>query len=130
MADLDIDLWDNAMRFTLEERLTRLALELLALGQSVVLEYGFWGRSERDRKRAEARANGVPVPVDLYYLSVPLEELWERVLTRNQSGSPDTVAISRTQLEEWAAMFQAPDAAELALFDRGAMMSDARTFPV
>ena len=74
MADLGIDHDDSATHDRLEERLSQLALTLLRAGQSVVLEYGFWGRSERDPKRAEARALGVPI--DLYYFNPPREELW------------------------------------------------------
>src|SRR5689334_12666174 len=48
MADLGIDHKDSVTHDRLEERLTKLALTLLGFGQSVVLEYGFWGRSERD----------------------------------------------------------------------------------
>ncbi|MFI5274465.1 MAG: ATP-binding protein, partial [Ktedonobacterales bacterium] len=41
-----------------------------------------------------------------------------------------TVTISRAELERMAGIFQAPDAAEFALFDRAAAVADARTFPV
>jgi predicted kinase len=128
MADLGLDHWDNVTRDRLEERLCRLALTLLELGQSVVLEYGFWGRSERDRKRAEAQAIGVPI--DLYYLDVPLDELWRRLLARNELGSHGIVTISRAFLERASGIFQAPDAAELALFDRAAVVTDAGAFPL
>jgi len=128
MTELGIDQGDGVTRGRLEGRLSRLALSLLGLGQSVVLEYGFWGRSERDQKRAEAQAIGVPI--DLYYFNPPLEELWQRLLARNQRGSRGTFMISRADLERWAGIFQTPDAAEFALFDRAAAVADARTFPV
>jgi predicted kinase len=130
MTDLALDLWDEALRTRLEVRLSQLAFELLRLGQSVVLEYGFWGRSERDQKRAEARALGVPI--DLYYLNPPFEELWRRLDERNQNTTHGTVVISRAELENYATIFQpqAPDAAELALFTRAATGVDARTFPI
>lgn len=128
MADLGIDHGDDVARDRLETRLTRLALSLLGLGQSVLLEYGFWGRSERDQKRAEAHAIGAPI--DLYYLNVPLEELWQRLRARNELSSHGTVTISRAELEQSAAIFQAPDADELALFDRAAVVTNARTFPL
>src|SRR5258708_10282769 len=51
MADLGIDHDDSVTHDRLEERLSQLALTLLRLGQSVVLEHGFWGRSEGDQKR-------------------------------------------------------------------------------
>ncbi|HEX9038517.1 MAG TPA: ATP-binding protein [Ktedonobacterales bacterium] len=129
MTDLGIDHWDDAFRDRLEAQLTRLALALLAIGQSVILEYGFWRRAERDQKRAEAHALGVPI--DCYYLNPPLEEVWRRLDARNQNPAAyGTVVIGRAHLEEWAALFQAPDAAELALFDRAAQVPDARGFPL
>lgn len=128
MADLGIDHGDSLTHDRLEARLTQLALSLLSRGLSVVLEYGFWGRSERDQKRAEAQSAGVPI--DLYSLNPPLEELWRRLLARNQRGAHGVVTISRAELERYARIFQAPDAGELALFDRAAVVGDARTFPI
>ncbi|WP_219502743.1 AAA family ATPase [Nonomuraea ceibae] len=38
----------------LERRFSRHAEELLRLGQTVVLEFGFWTRAEREEKRDPA----------------------------------------------------------------------------
>jgi predicted kinase len=86
------------------------------------------GRAERDRKRAEAHALGVPI--DLYYLNPPPEELWRRLHGRNQRGEHGTVPISQTDLHQWAGLFQAPDAAEFALFDTAIEVADARQHPL
>jgi predicted kinase len=56
MADLGIDLYDETFRDRLETRFTRLALTLLRLSQSVVLEYGFWARGARPQARRSPRA--------------------------------------------------------------------------
>lgn len=113
--DLGIDYYDEPKRVRLEERLWRLGQELLTLGQSVILENGFWAREERDELRLAARALGVAV--ELHYLEASLEELWRRLELRNEGAKPGTVPIKRTDLERWAAQFEAPDATELALFD-------------
>ena len=65
-----------------------LSQELLAKGQSVILEWGHWARVERDEKRLGARALGVGV--ELHYLDVPLEELIARanVAMCRASGQP------------------------------------------
>ncbi|MER7209550.1 ATP-binding protein [Streptosporangium sp. NPDC000239] len=55
-ADLGVDLFDADVRDRLERRFWEHAQELPALGQNVILEFGFWGRSERDEKRLRARA--------------------------------------------------------------------------
>lgn len=114
MADLGIDLWDEPMRDRLERVLWDLAQELLRLGQSVILESGFWLRSDRDEKRTGARTIGAAV--ELRYLYVPLDELSRRLEARVVSEA-GAARISRSDLERFAASFQPPDDDELALFD-------------
>jgi predicted kinase len=116
--DLGIDYYDEDRGVRLEQRLWRLGQELLGLGQSVILENGFWAREERDELRLGARSLGVAV--ELHYLEAPIDELWRRLETRNERAVPGTVPIKREDLERWALQFEAPDAAEQALFDEGA----------
>jgi predicted kinase len=115
--DLGIDYYDEAGRVRLEERLWRLGQELLGLGQSVILENGFWAREERDELRLAAR--GLGVAVELHHQEAPVDELWRRLERRNELGLPGTVPITRDDLERWAVQFEAPDGVELALFDAG-----------
>ncbi len=103
------------LRDRLEARLTAHAADLLRLGQSVILEYGFWAREERDRLRDMARALGVRV--ELHALLPSANELWRRLEVRNGEAPWGTARITRAQLEAWSALFQAPDAVELAAFD-------------
>ena len=62
-------------------------------------------------------ARGLGVGVELHFLDVPVDELWRRIEARNSEPPWDSAPIRRANLEEWAALFQAPGAAELALFD-------------
>jgi predicted kinase len=117
--ELGIDYYDDQRRVQLENRLWQLGQELLALGQSVILENGFWAREERDELRLGARTLGVAV--ELHYLEAPLEELWRRLELRNDEARPGAVPIKREDLEKWALQFEAPDAAERALFDEAAL---------
>jgi predicted kinase len=116
--DLGIDYYDEEGRVRLEARLWRLGQELLGFGQSVILENGFWAREERDELRLAARDLGVPV--ELHYLEAPVGELWRRLEIRNEEGRPGAAPIKREDLEQWAQQFEAPDAAEVALFDEPA----------
>ena len=113
--DLGIDYYDDQRRVRLENRLWRLGQELLTLGQSVILENGFWTREERDELRLRARRLGVAV--ELHYLDAPVEELWRRLKLRNDEARPGAVPIQREDLQKWALQFEAPYAAERALFD-------------
>jgi predicted kinase len=114
-AQLGHDVWDDAFRVRLEGQLWALTRELLALGQSVILEWGHWARRERDEKRLGARALGVGV--ELHYRDVPLQELVARAERRSASGEWSASPITRAHFEQWAAIFQAPDEEELGLFD-------------
>jgi predicted kinase len=115
MHDLEIDYYDEQGRVRLEQRLWRLSQELLELGQSVILENGFWAREERDELRLGARTLGVAV--ELHYLEASVDELWRRLEIRNEHAVAGTVPVTREDLDNWAQQFEAPDAAELGLFD-------------
>jgi predicted kinase len=110
------DPWDDDVRPLIEGQLWTLTQDLLAQGQSVILEWGHWARAERDEKRLAARALGVGV--ELHYLDAPLEELIERAERRNVSGEWSASPMTRAHFEQWAGSFQPPDEEELLLFDQ------------
>jgi predicted kinase len=112
---LGADVWDDEFRVRLEHQLWVLTQELLARGQSVILEWGHWARVERDEKRLGARALGVGV--ELHYLDVPLDHLIERAERRNVSGEWAASPMTRAHFATWAMTFQPPDDAEISLFD-------------
>lgn len=112
MEDLGISLLDGKFRDKLEKRFWQLGQEILKLGENVILEYGFWGKSERDEKLQDARKLGVGV--ELHYLDVPDDELRRRLEKRGMEGD-DVILAGR--LEEWSAQFERPDEAELKLYD-------------
>ena len=114
-TQLGLDVWDDELRVRLERQLWALTLELLAGGQSVILEWGHWARAERDEKRIGARAVGVGV--ELHYLDAPLEELIERAQRRTASGEWSASPMTPAHFEEWATIFEPPDDDELRLFD-------------
>jgi len=107
--------WDEPTREKVEHELWRLAQEILRRGLSVVLDFGLWARIERDEMRDAAR--GLGVGIELHYLDVPTEELWRRIEARNSEPPWDSHPIRRADLDRWVRVFQAPDVAELALFD-------------
>jgi predicted kinase len=107
--------WDTPTREKVELELWHLAQEILRLGLKVVLDFGLWARIERDEMRSVARDLGVGV--ELHYLEVPTDELWRRIQARNSQPHWDSYPIRRADLDGWLRLFQAPDAAELALFD-------------
>ena len=112
MKALALDLYDEERRGRIEVLQWKLAQELLALGLVVIIEWGTWGRSERDALRLGARALGAAV--ELHYLDAPLDVLFERIQRRGMEHPP----ITRDALARWRDAFQAPTAEEIALFDQ------------
>lgn len=102
-------------RGRVEQMQWRIALQVLRLGCSVVVDWGVWARAERDVCRQEARAAGARVV--LCFLDVPFDKLWERVAQRNAMRPADTFEISRTDLARWCSLFEPPTTEELALYD-------------
>src|SRR5664280_3249906 len=115
-TQLGADLWDEEFRVHLEHQLWILSQDLLARGQSVILEWGDWARVERDEKRLGARALGVGV--ELHYLHAPLEELIGRADRRTTSGEWTALPMTRAHFEEWSTIVQPPAAQEFLLFDK------------
>lgn len=111
MESLAISLWDEDSRGRIEGLQWDLAKDLLRLGQTVIIEWGTWGKAERDALRDKARALGATV--ELHYLSEPIDVLWDRIRSRD-AESP---RITRNDLESWVEAFETPDDEEMALFD-------------
>ena len=109
---LEVDPFDEGFQSRLEAQFWELTQRLLVLGTSVVLEWGFWARSERDEKREAARTIGVAV--ELRFLDVPYEELVRRVMARHAAGG---IAITESHMEQYRRTFQPPTDDELAAYD-------------
>ena len=113
---LSLDLYDEAMRERIEALQWKFGQELLTRGLIVVIEWGTWGRSERDALRLRARALGAAV--ELHYLAAPVDVLFERIQQRGMESS----LIERHQLLRWAEIFQVPTPEEIALFDESLVL--------
>ena len=111
MDALSIDIYDEEARAKIEALQWTLTQQLLERGLTVIIEWGTWGRAERDALRLEARALGAAV--ELHYLHAPTDVLFERVQRRGMENPP----IKREALSEWLQKFQPPTAEEFALFD-------------
>jgi predicted kinase len=108
---LSLDLYDEDRRGKIEALQWKLGRDLLAHGQTVIIEWGTWGRSERDALRLAARALGAAV--ELHYLSAPADVLFDRIQRRGMENPP----IAREDLKRWVEAFEAPSAQEMAFFD-------------
>ncbi len=112
MDALLLNLWDEERRGKIEALHWKFAQELLALGVTVIIEWGTWGRTERDTLRLGARAVGAAV--ELHYVSAPPDVLFDRMQRRGVERPP----IERDAVCRWFEIFQAPTPEEMALFDK------------
>jgi len=111
MLALALGLYDEDRRARIEALQWQLGRELLAQGVTIIIEWGTWGRSERDTLRLGARA--LRASVELHYLSAPLDLLFERIQRRGMEDPP----IEWEDVLRWSELFQAPTAEEINLFD-------------
>nr|WP_281065062.1 AAA family ATPase [Brachybacterium sacelli] len=109
---LDVSLWQEELRDRIEQLQWQIGRELLAQGVSVVVEWGTWGREERDQLRTEARALGARVA--LRFLDADDEELLRRASARRREEPP----MLREHFTEYRTKLQVPTAEELALYDQ------------
>jgi predicted kinase len=83
---LSLNLWEEEMRAKIEALQWKFAQQLLALGLTVIIEWGTWGRTERDTLRLAARALGAAV--ELHYVSAPADVLFDRIQRRDMEKPP------------------------------------------
>src|SRR6266849_1277350 len=84
LAALALDLYDEGRRDKIEALQWKFGQELLSLGLTVIIEWGTWGRSERDTLRLGARVLGAAV--ELHYLSAPADALFDRIQRRGMEN--------------------------------------------
>ena len=111
MITLGINLHDATARDRIEAVQWKLTQDLLTIGHTVIIEWGTWVRSERDALRVGAR--GLGASVELHFLDVPIDTLFERIQQRNRESPP----IQRADLLLWGETFERPSSEEMALFD-------------
>lgn len=115
IAAIIADVSDTAeldrLRSPVETLQWEVAKRALALGMDVLLEWGFWSRAERTDYREQAEALGARV--ELRYLEVERDELWERLEKRNANPRSGTFVVTEEQLDLWWNSFEPPTAEEL-----------------
>ncbi|MBV9764483.1 MAG: ATP-binding protein [Acidobacteriaceae bacterium] len=109
---LSISLYREDMRARIEALQWTLAQNLLALGLTVIIEWGTWARSERDELRIGARNLGAAVELHCFHAAADV--LFERLQHRGREAPP----IERDTVAGWFEIFELPTAEEFSLFDQ------------
>lgn len=112
MTDMKVSLWDSQAREAMEQRLWQLAQTIALQGGTVILENGFWTKSERDRYLQAARKLGLQI--ELRALFISKDETRRRLEARGMEG--DDIILSE-KLDEYYEVFEKPTEEELAQYD-------------
>jgi predicted kinase len=111
MSRIVRDGWDAERRVAVQEVQMEIALHVARSGCDVVLDCGFFRRSERDACRARAAECGVPART--IYLEVARDELLRRLAARNADLPPHTFAVDEAHLDRCISWLEPPTAEEL-----------------
>jgi predicted kinase len=107
LTEPDLAINDNEVVHSAVERvLIDIAKRLIAIGTSVILDFGVWAREERDYHRAWAADLGAEVEIVL--LDPPLDVILARLEARNAVLPPNTYRIHAERVRDWAGTFQRP----------------------
>lgn len=87
-----------------------LAVDVLNLGSSVVLDWNHWSRDRRAEARRRSHASGCEIVV--HFLDVPIETAVERATTRMEAAMPNAHRIDSVGVRHFATIFEAPTADE------------------
>jgi|SRR5208283_585460 len=103
--------YDERKRAAVEAVQWEIAARALILGVDVILENGFWRRSEREDFRTRAAALGADTR--LHFLDLPRVELLRRLALRNATLPLDSFHVNEAQLDLWSREFDPPTPDEL-----------------
>ena len=111
----------NTYRDQIEQLQWNIGKQILKSGTDIIIEWGTWGKDERDKLRTEAKILGSSVK--LYYLKADKELLRNRIVERNKKLGKHEFKMPEvtldTELNKYFESFQEPTADELALYDNG-----------
>ncbi len=96
----------------IEELMWEVAVKVLKIGCDVILDFGFWTKSERDEFRRKAHSLGADSKI--HYMNVPNDVIRERLDARNQLAGKNAVFyVDRKDFDEWSVLFEIPAKEEL-----------------
>jgi predicted kinase len=101
----------DGKRDLLEGRFLWLALQILERGGNVILDFGCWSRDERSALRSLAASVGASCQI--LYLEVDPAEQRRRIRRRWATSPTSTFPLSDADLDQFRAIFEIPDHAEL-----------------
>jgi len=88
------------------ELATQTAFKILKAGSDVIIDEGFWPKSQREEMKKKVIELGV-TPF-LYYVESTIEEMRERVVTRSENPPEDSFEISGEMFDSYLKHWEPP----------------------
>ena len=89
---------------------TDIAFKILKAGKDVIIDEGFWVKSQRDDiKKKILQVGAKPI---FYYVESSVEKMKERVTNRSKNPTKDSFEISEEMFNSYLKYWQAPDESE------------------
>lgn len=89
---------------------TDIAFTILKSGTSVIIDEGFWAKSQRDDiKKKILEAGAKPI---FYYIECPIEKMRERVVSRSKTPTIDSFEINGEMFDTYLKYWEPPTSSE------------------
>jgi predicted kinase len=95
----------------IEEIEWEIAERVLTLGVDVIMDFGFWGKEERQYIKNKSKE--LDVNLKIHYMEVSKEELYKRLEERNKNLPEDAFVIPKEYMDEYMKIFQPFEQEEL-----------------
>ena len=92
---------------TLTELFKNAALDMMNLGVSVIFDFGFWTRSDRESISQWACSNSIEY--EFIYLDTPYELCCQRALQRNECREDKSYEMTPEMLDMFWSWFEIPE---------------------
>jgi len=92
------------------ELATDIAFKILKSGKDVIIDEGFWVKSQRDDIKKKIQQVGAK-PI-LYYVECPVEKMKERVVNRSNNPPLDSFEINEEMFDSYLKYWEPPTVEE------------------
>jgi predicted kinase len=101
-SDMDFERYDK----NVTELAREFAFKILKSGGDVIIDEGFWVKSQRDDIKKKILYIGAK-PI-LYYVECPVEKMRERVVNRSKTPSLDSFEINEEMFDKYLKYWEPP----------------------
>ena len=101
-SDKNFEVYDK----NITELATNIAFKILKAGKDVILDEGFWVKSQRDDiKKKILQVGAKPI---FYYVESSVEKMKERVINRSKNPTKDSFEINEEMFDKYLKYWEPP----------------------